>query len=140
MKTWIHSAVSLILTALLYPIFNWKAAFIIAGGVLIDIDHYFWYVYQYNDFSLIKSYKFYIKNIERNDFSNVMGLLLVFHTIEFFLIMVFLSFYSVAAFMFTLGLMAHYILDVIYTYHKAKGAVANHSMIYWVYKNLIQKV
>ena len=140
MKTWVHAIISLILAGWLYQAYNWKVIFLLAAGILIDIDHYFWYVYRYRDFSLIKSYKFYMKNIERNDFSNVMGLLLIFHTLEFFLIMILLSFFSAAAFMFAAGLTAHYILDFIYTYHKAKGAVANHSVIYWVYKNLIQKV
>ena len=140
MKTWVHLLTSIIIAILFYPIYNWKVALIIVGGVLIDVDHYLWWVCQHREISLIKSYKFFIRNIEVNDFSNVYGILLIFHTIEFFLIMVVLSYYSIYAFMFTTGLMSHYVLDAIFTAYMAKRIVANHSLAYWLYKKRIQKV
>lgn len=140
MKTSVHLWVSLIIAAAFYPLYSWKVVFIIVGGVLIDIDHYFWYVYKYQDLSIIKSYKFYIKNVNENNFSNVIGILLVFHTIEFLLLMLVLSLYNQFALIFTIGLLSHYVLDLIYLYFIPRRFIVNHSLIYWVFKNKIQKV
>lgn len=140
MKTWVHFLVSAILAVILYPVFGWKALFVIAGGVLIDIDHYLWYICKYKNFNLFKAYKFFIKNVETNEYTNVIGILLVFHTIEFLLIMAFLSFYFKSVFAFTIGLFSHYILDLIFLYFIAKRVIVNHSIVNWIFKNLIQKV
>lgn len=135
MKTWAHILLSSILAAIIYPSHGWKAAFILAGGVLIDIDHYLWYAYKNRDFSIANSYKFYLEILEKNDFSSVYGLLLVFHTIEFLLVMALASFYNEYALLFTIGLLSHYISDLIFTIVVAKRFVANHSIISWVLKN-----
>ena len=140
MKTWVHFSVSAVLAAVLYPAFGWKALFAIAGGVLIDIDHYLWYICKYKNFSMFKAYKLFIKNIETNKYTNVTGILLVFHTIEFLLIMAFLSFYFKSALAFTIGLSSHYILDFIFLYFAAKRFIVNHSIVNWIFKNIIQKV
>ena len=139
MKTWVHLVVSAILAAALYPVSQWKVLLIFAGGVLIDIDHYLWYICKYKKFNLIDSYKFYLKNMEIKDFTNVYGILLVFHTIEFLFIMVFLSFYNEFALLFTLGLLAHYILDIIFILFVSKRFIVNHSLILWLVKNTTQK-
>ena len=135
MKTWAHLLVSSVLAAVLYPLFGWDVLLIPAGGVLIDVDHYFWYIYKYKSFNLVKSYRFYVKNIKANDFNNVIGILLIFHTIEFFLIMVLLSFYLKIAFIFTIGLISHYLLDLIFLYSVPKRFITNHSIIWWLVKN-----
>jgi|SRR3989338_7912853 len=140
MKTWVHFLVSAILAILLYPAFDWKALFIIAGGVLIDIDHYLWHIYKYKNFNLFEVYRFFIKNIEINDYGNVIGILLIFHTIEFLLVMAFLSFYFKSVFAFTIGLSSHYLLDLIFLCFVAKRVIVNHSIVNWILKNLIQKV
>ena len=140
MKTPVHLLISLIIAVAFYPLHSWKVVFIIVGGVLIDIDHYFWYVYKYKELSIIKSYKFYIKNINENNFSNVFGILLAFHTIEFLLLMLALSFYNQFVLIFTIGLLSHYVLDLIYLCFIPKRLIVNHSIIYWVFKNKIQKV
>ena len=94
MKTWVHLVVSILLAAALYPLFKWNVFLILIGGVLIDADHYLWSIYRYEEFDIVKSYKFYIKNMVLNDFTNVYGILLIFHTVEFLFIMVLLSFYN----------------------------------------------
>lgn len=137
MKPPTHLIFALFLAALLYPIFNWKVLFILAGGVLVDVDHYLWYIYKYKKFNIINSYKFYLKNIEVNDYSNVYGILLIFHTIEFLLLMILLSFYIEFALIFTIGLVLHYLLDLIFLYILPKRIIANHSIIWWIVKNHI---
>lgn len=142
MKPLVHILFSLILAVVLYPIFNWRVLFVLAGGFLIDIDHYLWHIYKYKKFNLINSYKFYMKNIEVNDFTNVTGILLIFHTIEFFLIIIFLSFYNQFVLLFLIGLLGHYLLDLIWCIRVPKRVIVNHSIIWWITKNKlkIQKV
>ena len=140
MKTWVHFAASLILAAILYPLYNWKVILVFAGGVLIDIDHYFWYIYKYRKFNIFQAYKFFLKNMIKRDFSSVSGILLIFHTIEFLLIIVILSIYLDFIFIFATGLLLHYLLDLIYLYSVPKQFIANHSIIYWIYRNKIQNV
>ncbi|MBI2650792.1 hypothetical protein HYX04_05800 [Candidatus Woesearchaeota archaeon] len=135
MKISIHLMASLILVAALYPFFGWSVLFILMGGVLIDADHYFWYVYTYKNFNIVKSYKFFIKNLKINDFTNVEGAVLIFHTIEFLLVMVLFSFYNKFLLLFTIGLLSHYLLDFIWFYFILKRFILNHSIIWWIVNN-----
>ena len=142
MKTWVHFVVCLILAGILFPIYGWKVLFILVGGVLIDVDHYLWYAYKYRKFNLADSYNFFLKNMETKDFTSVIGILIIFHTLEFLLMMVLLSFYYELAFIFTIGLLSHYLLDSLFLYFVAKRVIADYSIIHWLYKNKleIQKV
>lgn len=134
MKTSVHAAASLILAAVLYPLFKWKVLLILVGGVLIDVDHYLWYIHRYKKFNIINSYNFFLKNIERNDFTNVYGILLIFHTVEFLLVMAVLSFYSEFALIFTIGLLFHYLLDVIFMYSVSKRLIMSPSIVQYLIK------
>lgn len=140
MKTWAHILFSLILAAAFYPLFGWKISLIFIGGVFIDIDHYFWYAYYYKDLNLFKAYKHFLIPMEKRDFTVNLGILLIFHTIEFLALVLVLSFYSEYALAFGIGLLFHYILDLIFLLFVAKKFIANHSILYWLYKNKIQKV
>ena len=139
MKTLVHFLFSSVLALTFFPLFKWKTLLILAGGVLIDIDHYFWYILKYKDFNLINSYKFYTKNIETNNYTNVMGILLVFHTIEFLLAMIILSFYFELALIFTIGLLLHYLLDFIFLYFVVKKPITNNSILSWYLKTKSKK-
>ena len=138
MKLWVHLLSSLILAILLYPLLNFKVLFVLAGGTLIDVDHYFWYICRHKKFNLIGSYKFFMKNIEINDYTNVKGILLIFHTIEFLSIMILFSFYNKFALLFTIGLLSHYLLDFIWFYFILKRFILTHSIIWWIIKNKIK--
>ena len=141
MKTWVHLLASSILALALYPLFNWKVLFVIVGGVLIDIDHYFWYIYKFRKFSLLNCYGYFIDGMDKDRIMKNRGILLVFHTIEFLLMAVLLSFYNELVLMFTIGLLLHYLLDGIFLYNVAKRLIVNPSIISWLSKNLqIQKV
>jgi len=140
MKVWVHFVFSLAIGIILYPIFGWKALFVLAGGVLIDLDHYLWYAYRHKKANFFEAYKYYLKNLEKNDFTSDIGILLVFHTIEFLALMIVLSFYGEAFFLFTIGLLLHYLLDAVFLYFVAKRLIADYSLVHWVLKNKIQKV
>jgi len=132
MKTWVHSLFSLILALLLYPIFSWKVIFVFVGGVLIDIDHYFWYVYKYKKFNMFGCYKFFYGQGRKNNFKEINGALFIFHTIEFLLLALLLSFYSELILMVTAGLWVHYVLDLIWHYYVPKRLIVNHSVTSWI--------
>jgi hypothetical protein len=138
MKVIIHFITSSILAAVLYPTFSWKVFLIIAGGVLIDIDHYLWYAYKYKNFSLVKSYKFYAANAEK--YKIHAGILLIFHSIEFLVVLAVISFYTEFALLLTIGLLLHHLLDLIWVYFVPKRFIINYSVIAWVIKNKIQKL
>lgn len=135
-----HFLSSLVLAAIAYPVFGWSALLIVAGGVLIDIDHYIWYIYRYRKFEFLECYRHFMVTTKRRDFKEHYGMLLAFHTIEFFMLMIFLSFYSKLALIFTIGVVSHYVMDLAFLYNVPKCFVANHSIVHWVYKNKIQKV
>lgn len=139
MRPWAHLLASLILSTLFYTTFKWGVLFILFGGVLIDIDHYFWYILKYKKFNVLTCYRFFAYEAPKDSYREVNGLLLVFHTVEFFLIMAALSFYYNLALMFAIGLFFHYFLDGIWYYIVAKRVIANHSIIYLIAKQ-IQKV
>ena len=132
MKTWVHFSVSLILAILFYPVFNWKVLFILVGGVLVDVDHYIRYIFKYKDLNIFKCYNHYLSMYKKNNFDECKDGLFVFHTIEFFVIVAVLSFFSEFAGTFAIGLLSHYLLDIIWHMNVPKRIVANHSAISWI--------
>ena len=139
MKPLTHFLASLVLAAVFYPFFGWSTLAIFAGGVLIDIDHYIYYALKYKKMNIAVCYKFYAYDAAKEDFKDVTGSLMAFHTAEFAALCVLLSFYSTLALMFTAGLLLHYFLDLIFLYLVPKKFIANHSIVWWLIKNF-QKV
>ena len=134
METWFHAVASLAIGAVLYPIFGWEAAAVFVGGVMIDFDHYIWYVYNLRKYNPFECYKYFIKDLEKNDWQDVQGTVLLFHTIEFFLICIILSFFNTIAMLFTVGLIGHYLLDLIWHLRVSKRVILDHSLIHWIFK------
>tara|TARA_B100000315_G_scaffold255285_1_gene298290 strand:+ start:112 stop:525 length:414 start_codon:yes stop_codon:yes gene_type:complete len=135
MKTWVHLSVSLILMIILYPIYNWEVLLILVGGVFIDFDHYLWYIYKYKRFNLLNSYRHYTIDAEKNNFKDVSGIPLIFHTIEFLLVIILLSFFNEFVLVFTIGLLSHYLLDLVWQYSIPKRLILNFSITSWIVKN-----
>ena len=131
METWVHSLFSLILAAILYPFFGWGALFVFIGGVMIDFDHYIWYVYNLRKYNPFKCYTYFIKDIGKNNWQDVQGTVLVFHTVEFLALCIILSFFNTIALLFTIGLIGHYLLDFIWYLRVPKRAILDHSLIHW---------
>lgn len=136
MKPWVHFLVSLVLAIIFYKILEWKVLFIFIGGVLIDIDHYFWYAYKHKSLDFIHAYKHFSAQMKNHEFEENVGILLIFHTIEFLFAVVLLAFYSQYALAFAIGLIGHYIMDLIYLYAVPKRLITETSAIRWMIKNL----
>jgi|TARA_B100001964_G_C14126637_1_gene550865 hypothetical protein len=134
----LHLLISLILAAVFYPIFNLKVLLILAGGVLIDMDHYLFYICRFKDFNIKNCYKYCHAGIKNNNFKDTMGMLLIFHNIEFLLISIIFSIYYQLALMFTIGLVFHYIMDITHRYSLAKSIISSPSLIVWFIKNKIR--
>lgn len=140
MKISVHFITSSAISILLYQYFNWQVLFVMIGGVLIDIDHYFWYVFKFRKLGIMDCYEYHLTGAKKNNFKDVKGSLMIFHTMEFLLISAALSLYFDLAIVFTIGLLFHYILDVIERYHSTRSFITNPSILSWLVKNKIQKV
>ena len=111
MSPLIHFLASLLIAIFLFPIDGWNVLLIFVGGVLIDIDHLFWYIIKFKEFNLLKMYK-WCRGLR--DIAMFKNLLFIFHTAEFFILIAILSFFSEELFMVFIGLLVHYMLDVVY--------------------------
>jgi hypothetical protein len=113
MRPWVHFLFSLILAVIFYPTFNYGVIFIFIGGVLINIDNYFWYIYRYKKFNASDCYRWFTIYNVKNNYRDIIGSVLIFHTIEFLLLSVILSFYIEFILMFTIGLLIHFLLNLV---------------------------
>ncbi len=110
-----------IILFLIFPEINLIAALIIfLSSYLIDADHYLYYVFKKKDFSLKRAYKWFIEKHykykkssveERNKFSSIP---LIFHGVEFLILLFILGFFVSEYFYFVLiGVSLHLFFDVL---------------------------
>ena len=131
MEMSIHLATSLALAAALYPFFGWVSLLVVVGGFLIDIDHYFWYVYKAKKFSIKGCYDFYILPPKNGNFFNNKDSLLVFHTIELIILIIVLALFNIYIRVVLFGLLLHLSLDVYYRITKAKYLFLSQPSVIW---------
>ena len=134
MKPTVHILVSLILALIFFPAFKFKVLFILIGGVLIDIDHYLWYIFRYKSLDFFKAYQYFVERSNTKRIMENYGIILVFHTWEFIVAVIIMSFYFDIALLFTMGILVHFVIDMIFVYNVAGHPIANHSLINWIYK------
>lgn len=135
MRASVHLLTSLILAGLLYPVFKWKVVLILVGGFLIDVDHYILYIYRFRKFNFIECNHYFTTEAEKNNHSDVMGVCLAFHTIEFFLIVILLAFYYKVLWILVIGLVSHYLWDLYYIIIVVRQYVVDYSFLHWLYKH-----
>ena len=123
-----HILLGVIFSGLLYwllPLTLFQTLLVFLSAVLIDFDHYLWYVKRKKDWNLKNAYN-YLKKISENLKKPMM---MIFHTIEF-LIFVFLLSYLWKGFSFILiGIVFHSISDLLYFGHKNMLYVREFSLI-----------
>ncbi len=124
-----HFIICSILVIIFFPIFGFKTVMIFVGGFLIDIDHYFWYVVKKKNLSLITCHYYYQEVMETLEYKEVENVLFIFHTIEFLLFIVLLSFFTSYALLFLFGYLPHVIPDVIFEMKMWKKKVVSYSII-----------
>ena len=109
-----HIILGAIFSILLYYVFNitiFQASLIFFASVFIDVDHYFWYMNKKKEFSLKNAY-FHLKNIRPAN-----PMMMLFHTIEFLLIVFLLSFLWKGFLFILIGMLFHSILDIVQMAH-----------------------
>ncbi len=137
-----HATVGLILSIIFYPLFGNYVLIIFLSSFLFDVDHYIEYVIRKKDFSLLKAYK-EAKELDRK--SHLLKRLLVtdvlhiFHTVEFFLIIVILSFFSKIFLMMLIGLLVHESLDLLQMIYYKALKFRTHSLILWIKRHKGEK-
>ena len=109
-----HLKWSLLPSIVLFFFYRWEVWIFVATNVLIDADHYPVYVIKFKNLSLIKAHS-YFKNISKCED------LALFHTPEFIIFVLILSFFYKILFLVFLGLVFHVILDVYEFYKDGKG-------------------
>ena len=126
----IHLLSCVILMGFLFPFFGWSSLIVLLGGFFIDVDHYLIYAYKNKDLSLVRAYN-YFKNVSNHDFKNQP---LILHFLELTIILIGLSFYSYIAFLLTLGVITHLLLDFIYEVQtkSAYKITKSWSLIFWI--------
>ena len=107
-----HAKSAFALTMIIAPHVGWRAAALAgAAAVLIDIDHYFWYVLSFHRFDPREAYDYFRKPVhkERNSFPGSKD---VFHTIEAITLLGLISLRSYSMRFILLGCTLHLALDL----------------------------
>ena len=123
-----HILLGAIFSGLLYwllPLTLFQTFLVFLSAVLIDFDHYLWYVKRKKDWNLKNAYN-YLKKLSENLKKPI---IMIFHTIEF-LILVFILCFLWGGFYFVLiGMVFHSISDLLYFGHKNMLYVREFSLI-----------
>jgi len=128
-----HIITSALLSILLYPLFGLNVIWMFFAGFLIDFDHYIYYVLKFRDLSLKKAYKYFRGYPKKRHFKDV---LFIFHTIEFFGLLIILSFYNDIIFLIFISISLHQILDMILLYKIDAFESRTFSLIMWLKRNI----
>jgi hypothetical protein len=131
----IHAAVSLLFSAVLYPLFGINVVWIFLFGVFIDVDHYLIYVANSKDISLRKSYRFYDSIMKEKKFDKTNNDLFIFHTVEFMFLIFLLSNISEVFLFMAAGIVIHLLMDWLYDIFILKKEFKSTSLIFWMINN-----
>jgi len=114
---------------------------IVLSTFFIDVDHYFLYVYKKKNLSLKNAYRWFVKNFKKSlsmskeEKINCKYEILIFHGIEFWLILGLLAlFFEIFAYIF-IGVMFHMLLDWIQLIYYKKPIYFKLSQTYTFIKN-----
>jgi hypothetical protein len=122
-----HFILTIIISGFLWPILGWKLALFCLGSFFIDVDHYWWYIIKFRDFSFKKAYD-YGKIKKCSDFK-----LHIFHTFEFWILILVWGIFSEIGFVIMLGIFFHVMIDFIYGIIKNKIHGRASSFFEWYY-------
>jgi len=136
--------VSSLVLFFIYPEFGFLGiAIIFLSSFLLDFDHYLYYIFKKRDSSLKRAYNYFLK---LRDFFGAADKgkkykkpILIFHGVEFFIVLVLLTFFA-PLFQFVLfGSLIHISLDFIDSYINNKPIEYKISQIYNLIKNKNKK-
>ena len=125
--------VSLALALILFPIFKWLSLLVFVSGVLIDVDHYLWYILKFNSFSLKKAYYHSLNHAERDPINE--DVLHIFHVMEIWIPIFILGFFNKIFFILSIGLVVHLLMDFIECIRNNEYYARTFSLFTWVTRN-----
>lgn len=135
-------AISSFLIILFFPQIGWTGFLIIfLSSVLIDFDHYLYYIIKKKDFSLRNAYRWFIQNREiwlalsRKEKENMKHGIIIFHGIECWILLALLVFVHKIFLFVLIGVLIHMILDFIDLYRYNVPLHVKLSQIYVHKKN-----
>lgn len=140
----IHAFFAAILSILIFFIFNisyFQTIIIFLSSILIDFDHYLWFVINKKSYNLKKAFNWFSNKREffykysSKKFQKYKKSVLIFHGIEF-LIPLFLLAYFYDIFLFVLiGVIFHLILDYVEIIYLKEPLYTKFSQLVVYYKN-----
>lgn len=138
MHTLTHALISGLLSLMLYPIYGDNVIYLFIGGFFMDLDHIFMVPFRLDYLDVIKQYRQIMHYIKKKSFDSVRDTLFMFHTIEFMVILLFMSFYSEIFLLILAGVVLHHFLDIVYEFFVLGELIKvnNMSVILWVIKRL----
>lgn len=113
MKPSRHLATSAVFSLALTPLLVWRSLLVLAGGVLVDLDRYLWYVARYRTLRIGKAFD----QFQGRD--RIQGDPRFFHSIEFLIALVVVCLFYPVIWPFALGVFLHVLLDLLV--HKTRG-------------------
>jgi len=136
--------VSSLVLFFIYPEFGFLGiAIIFLSSFLLDFDHYLYYIFKKRDLSLKRAYNYFLK---LRDFFGAADKgkkykepILIFHGVEFFIVLVLLTYFA-SLFQFVLfGSLIHMVFDFIDSYINNHPIEYKISQIYNLIKNKNKK-
>jgi hypothetical protein len=113
---------------------------IFSSSVLIDVDHYFYYILRRKDFNFIRCYKWYKENRKKvlslpmNERKKRYSGFYMLHGIELIIILLVLGFYINSLFFFiSIGFLLHFLVDTPNEFYE-KRTMDKSSLIYNFYR------
>ncbi|MDD5086959.1 MAG: hypothetical protein PHV16_04365 [Candidatus Nanoarchaeia archaeon] len=99
-----HILFGFIICFFLYPVYGTNIVIIFLASILIDVDHYIFYIVNQKSFNIKKAHEFFV--LSESTF------ILPFHTAEFLVALLFLSLFHSFFFFVLFGVVLHFILDI----------------------------
>ena len=128
-----HIILGAIFSVLIYFIFQitlFQASLILFASIFIDVDHYVFYVSRKKNFNLKKAY-YWHKGLPKNH-KTIMH---IFHTLEFMILILILSFFWNGFFFIFIGMVFHSALDLIDIFYNYKFGVRELSFIRYILRS-----
>lgn len=132
-----HFISCMILSAILWPFFGVFSLLCFIGGFLVDVDHNLWYMYKHKTWNGFKAYPHYIKAAKNKEYAGKS--FMIFHTIEFCIVLAILSFFYKNVILVLLGLILHWLLDSIHNLKNNMFDDRVFSLIYELFMNYCLK-
>ncbi len=122
-----HILFGAVFSVILYFLFNIaliNCIIVFLASVLIDTDHYLFYVKRHKNWNLKKAYRWHYNLSKKHK-----PIMHIFHTLEFLILILILSFFHNLFFFIFLGLLFHSVFDIIDIFINNKGNVREMSLM-----------